>query len=508
MYGLYAVVLVAFAFHGTAIPNDLDSSADTRSRCGPFTPTSIGRRLGQHLSPDSSIYLPTDQQFGKLTDRWSDFSEGDISIVVEPATTRDVAATVSTSQPMLDTHLYPSAIQVKFANDCALPFLVVGQGHGTSSALNTIRRGVSINLQKLRHVHVGRDGKRALIGGGVNTHDVRSTLAAHGKVTSTTNGGCTGLLGPALGGGFGNLLSYFGLILDNIIDMAVVLANGDVLHVSSTSHPDLYWGMRGAGQNFGIVTEATFKIYDMPASVWSVYELDFTDAPTQLEPLFNRFNTITAMPQPKELASLYIYAGINSTYSKTDPILKVQFSYAGTAAQASEWLNRFTDLKPAAIRKYESIPFTQVLSAANADVCSGICQHGSSWRLFPIGLKTYNTTANRQAYDLLKRLVNEHPEFGQSIIQFENYAVGGMKAVDAASTAYPHRNDDILVSFDPIYPRSTVSDAIALDVAQKFRAALHAGDTPGRNFTAYVNYANGDEPIEALYGFFNPFQRG
>lgn len=100
--------------------------------------------------------------------------------------------------------------------------------------------------------------------------------------------------------------------------MAVVLANGDVLHVSSTSHPDLYWGMRGAGQNFGIVTEATFKIYDMPASVWSVYELDFTDAPTQLEPLFNRFNTITAMPQPKELASLYIYAGINSTYSKTD----------------------------------------------------------------------------------------------------------------------------------------------------------------------------------------------
>ncbi|KAI4107144.1 MAG: hypothetical protein L6R37_001845 [Teloschistes peruensis] len=481
----------------------------------------INRRLGQHLSPDSSIYLPTDQQFRKLTNRWSDFSEGDISIVVEPATTPDVAATV------------------KFANDCALPFLTVGQGHGTSSALNTIRRGVSINLQKLRNVQVARDGRRALIGGGVNTHDVRSALAAHGKVTSTTNAGCTGLLGPGLGGGFGNLLGYFGLILDNIIYMTVVLANGDVIHVSSTSHPDLYWGMRGAGQNFGIVTEATFKVYDIPASVWSVYELDFTDVPTQLEPLFNRFNAITAMPQPKELGSLYIYASINSTYSKTEPILKVQFSYAGTAAQASGWLSRFTDLKPASIRKYESIPFTQVLSAANADVGSGIwyaavvpqLQHGSSWRLFPIGLKNYNTTANRQAYDLLKTLVNIHPEFGQSIIEFENYAVGGMKAVDAASTAYPHRDDDILVSFDPIYPRSTVSDAIALDFARRFRAALHAGDSPGRNFTAYLNYANGDEPIEALYGyeswrldrlralkkkydpfnkfrFFNPFQRG
>ncbi|KAL8664627.1 MAG: hypothetical protein Q9202_002897 [Teloschistes flavicans] len=372
----------------------------------------INRYLGQHLSPDSSIYLPTDQNFGNLTDRWSDFSEGDISIVVEPASTQDVAATV------------------KFAKDCALPFLAVGQGHGSSFALHTIQHGVSINLQKLRHIRIAQDGICAIIGGGVNTHDVRTTLAAHGKVTATTNAGCTGLLGPGLGGGFGNLLGYFGLILDNIIDMTVVLANGDVLHVSSTSHPDLYWGMRGAGQNFGIVTEATFKIYDMPTPIWSVYEFDFPDASTQLETLFSQFNVITAMPQPKELASLYVFATINSQYSKTD-----------------------------------------------------------------------------------------------------NYDPGGMKAGDTASTAYPHRDDDILVSFDPIYPRSTVSDAIALDVATKFRATLHASDTPGRNFTAYLNYANGDEPIEALYGyeswrldrvrrlkkkydpsnkfkFFNPFQRG
>lgn len=113
-------------------------------------------------------------------------------------------------------------------------------------------------------------------------------------------------------------MGYFGLILDNITDMTVVLANGDVLHVSSTSHPDLYWGMRGAGQNFGIVTEATFKIYDMPTPIWSVYEFDFPDASAQLETLFSQFNVITAMPQPKELASLHVFATINSQYSKTD----------------------------------------------------------------------------------------------------------------------------------------------------------------------------------------------
>lgn len=114
-------------------------------------------------------------------------------------------------------------------------------------------------------------------------------------------------------------MGYFGLILDNVIDMTVVLANGDIIHVSSTSHPDLYWGMRGAGQNLGIVTEAHFKIYDFPTPTWFYAEFDFPDADSQLEPLFTRINRITAnSSQPKELGSLYVYSGINPRYSKTD----------------------------------------------------------------------------------------------------------------------------------------------------------------------------------------------
>lgn len=87
----------------------------------------------------------------------------------------------------------------------------------------------------------------------------------------------------------------------------------------------------------------------------------------------------------------------------------------------------------------------------------------ASWRLFPLGkfkashydrsnniscfsgLKSYNVSANREAYNLLKTFINEHSEFNGTILQFENYALEGMKAVDPASTAYPHRDDDILV---------------------------------------------------------------
>ena len=126
-------------------------------------------------------------------------------------------------------------------------------------------------------------------------------------------------MGPAMGGGFGRYMGYFGLTLDNIMDMTVVLANGRVIHVSPTSNPDLYWGMRGAGQNFGIVTEANFKIYDFPNPLWFYAEFDFPNADTQLEPLFTAINNVTANgPQPKELGSLYVFANKNPAYSKTD----------------------------------------------------------------------------------------------------------------------------------------------------------------------------------------------
>lgn len=114
-------------------------------------------------------------------------------------------------------------------------------------------------------------------------------------------------------------MGYFGLVLDNIIDMTVVLADGTVAHVSSTSNPDLYWGMKGAGQNFGIVAEANFKIYDPPTSNWVYAELTFADAEHQIEPLFEAMNQLNSNgSQPRELGTVYPIFTINPQYSKTD----------------------------------------------------------------------------------------------------------------------------------------------------------------------------------------------
>ncbi|KAI4127298.1 MAG: hypothetical protein LQ338_003258 [Usnochroma carphineum] len=448
------------------------------------TNAQVQQLLGPQLSQNASIYFPSSPQFANLTDRWSTFTQGDIALVVEPATTQDVAAAV------------------KLANKLGLPFLAVNGAHGSTSSLNTIQRGVSINLRNFNQVQISQDGQSALIGGGANTHEVVNGLGAHGKVTATTNGGCTGQIGPGLGGGFGRYMGYYGLILDNILDMTVVLANGDVQHTSPTSNSDLYWGMKGAGQNFGIVTEANFKIYDYPTSHWVYAEFTYADTEHQLGPVFEAINEInTNSSQPKELGCVYTIFGIDQQYSKTDPIMRIQFSYAGTLEQAQPWLDIFTNLHPASWWKNDSLLPTEIQPAASQDSDSGVCKFGSTWRLFPVGLKAYNITANRQVYDLYKQLVAEHPEFSGSVAQFENYAQEGMRAVDPVSTAYPHRDDAILVSFAPVYAPSEASDAIAFDFGNKAREIWHAGDAPGRQWTAYLNYANGDEPTEAVYGY-------
>ena len=108
-------------------------------------------------------------------------------------------------------------------------------------------------------------------------------------------------------------MGFFGLILDNIIDMKVVLANGSTANVSSTSHPDLYWGMRGAGHNFGIITELNYKIYDNPTPTWYYAEMVFEGY--QLEILFDTMNQVAANgTQPKELGVHYAVFTVDPKY--------------------------------------------------------------------------------------------------------------------------------------------------------------------------------------------------
>ena len=127
-------------------------------------------------------------------------------------------------------------------------------------------------------------------------------------------------------------------------------------------------------------------------------------------------------------------------------MIELQFNYAGSEAEAAPYLRPFLSLNPTTFKKNASIHYSQTFAAAGQDIGQPLCYEGfESIILVPLGLQVYNTTANRAVYNLFKDFINENPAFNGSFVQFESYAVEGMKSVDPASTAYPHRDDNILV---------------------------------------------------------------
>lgn len=100
------------------------------------------------------------------------------------------------------------------------------------------------------------------------------------------------VIGPLLGGGHGLLQNQYGFALDNIVSANVILANGTTAVASNSKNGDLFWALRGAGQNFGVVTSFRLKAYDVPAEKWTVYSLIYSS--DNLEKLFELVNTLDA----------------------------------------------------------------------------------------------------------------------------------------------------------------------------------------------------------------------
>jgi FAD/FMN-containing dehydrogenase len=139
-------------------------------------------------------------------------------------------------------------------------------GH-SASGQSTCDRGLQIDLSKFRGVRVDPKARRAWVEGGTLLGEVDHECMAHGLVAPLGTVSHTGVGGLTTGGGFGRLTRKLGMSIDNLESVDVVTADGQLRHATATENPDLFWGVRGGGGNFGIVTNFEFRLHPMQREV-------------------------------------------------------------------------------------------------------------------------------------------------------------------------------------------------------------------------------------------------
>ena len=303
-------------------------------------------------------------------------------------------------------------------------------------------------------------------------------------------------MGGTLGGGVGRYQGIHGLIIDSLISVELITAAGQQIIVSKTENPDLFWGIRGAGMNFGVITSATYEIYDLTNN-GNVQVVDFIFTKEQNESYFKTLASLSGK-LPPELA-LLSYVDYNVTHGGTVALLDI--TYPGPADKFTELIKPFTDLKPAFTQIQNDVPWEFLLTQSAFHLDIPVCEKEQLHSLYAVAAKNLSYPDYIYAFNQFDELYNNYPETLGSTLEIEFFPNQAVVAVPLASTAYPWRDVQaqlmIQMQFtgSPTGPAATAANNLAQELRPRFQA------TSGyEELEIYVSYAHGDEKPENWYG--------
>jgi FAD/FMN-containing dehydrogenase len=228
---------------------------------------------------DGLVLQPGDAGWDDAVLIWNAMVAQEPAVVVQPASARDVA------------------VAIDFARAHGLRISVKGGGHniaGTSISAG----GMTLDMSRMRDVTVDVDAKLAHVGPGCQLGDVDRATQEYGLATVLGFVSEVGVAGLTLGGGLGYLTRRFGWAVDNLEEVEIVTADGQVRTASREENSDLFWAVRGAGANFGVVTRFTFRLHAVGPTVYGgLIGWPFE----RVEEILATYRTLT-IDAPRELA--------------------------------------------------------------------------------------------------------------------------------------------------------------------------------------------------------------
>ena len=198
--------------------------------------------------PESRLTRPGDASYDHARQVWNGMIDHHPAVIAQVESADDVVA----------------ALQL--ARELGLAVSIRGGGHNVAG-LAVGEGAMVIDLSAMAKVDVDPAVRRARVGGGARWKDLDAAAQIHGLATPGGVVSDTGVAGLTLSGGLGWLRRKHGLSCDALRAATVVTADGRVVRASATEHPDLFWGLRGGGGNFGVVTEFEFELFPVGPTV-------------------------------------------------------------------------------------------------------------------------------------------------------------------------------------------------------------------------------------------------
>jgi FAD/FMN-containing dehydrogenase len=360
-----------------------------------------------------------------------------------------------------------------FARAERLNVAVRGGGHNPAGHC-VLDGGLVIDLSQLRKVDVDGDGRMARAQGGSTWLDFDAATQAHGLVTPGGVVGSTGVCGLTLGGGIGHLTAQFGLTCDNLIGAELVTPGGARVRVDADENADLLWGLRGGGGNFGVVTHFEFRLHPLTRVVGG--GLGFAG---DVRGALRGFCGLSA-ESPRDL-SWQAELGVTDSL---EPTLEITACYSGAASDPAplEALRSLPALRADSLRGHSFLDQQRLLDSPYGE-------NRHYWKGHFV-----RDLPDELIDELLARLVALGRPPGHILVESLH---GAPKDLDPASAAAGFRQAAFNVSVMSVW-RDPELDAEQIAWARETAAALE----PRSVSSGYINYMQGDEPIERVQAAF------
>jgi FAD/FMN-containing dehydrogenase len=434
------------------------SSFDVRTRTGDQTVLEepLAEKLRESLRGE--LLRPSDQTYDEARKVWNGMIDHRPALIARCAGTADVVEAVN------------------FARDHDLLVSVRGGGHNIAGKA-VCEGGLMIDLSKMRSISIDSGNQTARVDGGATLGELDAATQASGLGTTAGVVTHTGVAGLTLGGGVGRLARKYGLACDNLLSVELVTADGEVLRASDTENSDLFWGMRGAGANFGVATSFEFQLHPVgPGVLGGVVLHPLAKAKEAL-----KFYYEYSRSAPDELSIDAVFM----TSPDGDPVFVISPCYIGPVEQGERVLEPLRRFGPPLADEVGPVTYMEV-QAANV--------------FFPIGLNYYwkSHFLEEIADDAIDATVSHFAGVTspKSLIVFQQYG-GAVSRVGQTETAYRHRN----AQYDN-FPASVWTDPRETEIHQQWVREWWDMMSPFSIGAEYVNNLGeeGEDRVRAAYG--------